>query len=508
MDFDDDSLDDLLRDSSANKFKKPVISNVTDELLSNSIPQSARKEKKSALLAELFGPSSTTSFSAIESNLDDQDKTPEKFGSVINFSTNALPEAGRNYVPSAAKSSGRNSNPASLGFQPTTDLFQPSSLAFEKTKIEKNSSQINFEDSPKRTTYEAIDESTFERGSAPVPTVSELKSDSEWNSKVQIQLPAPNFPPTPFPSKPKLNTTQAFKENTQLSPAGVIPFTFQQPKNEVSNEVMNVTNLATIKEVLENFSNTFCTRLEKLTTKSEGLSEITGCLVELHKSINNASQNYINNSISAIPNRMENGDFEKRILLLESRLESATQDNASLRARLDFVENQLRENRNESSRIKLDTETVVESHLKWMREAVNNLDNKISSHSFQSKQAGDENSKSSASAKQEEILQLLKAEVKWLQRQKGKLKNDRADLQVLERQIQGKLQLVDGLSAVLNFYSHKLVRVNNFNLSQPFRKFRELHTTYNRKVWLSKQGYRRWNSYGRKFLTRKTRFVR
>lgn len=482
MDFDDDSLDDLLRDSSANKFKKPAINVVTDELLSNSIPQSARKEKKSALLAELFGPSSTTSFGAIESSLEDQGKTAEKFGSGNNLSTITTVEGKKteefsfgSYVPSSGKSSGTKSRPASSGSnsnQQTSDFFQPPSF----TSVEKKSftsDPVKFEEYPKQSMFESPkNDFTFER--EPVVStvqVPESKSEAEWSSKVHNPTPAPVVPPSLFP-KPKVGATQTFKEQSQSSPASVIPFTFQQPKNQVSSEVLNVTNVAIIKEVLENFSNNFCTRLETLTKKGEGLSEITSCLVELHKCINTASQNYLN-SVNTISGRTDNGDLEKRMLVLESRIESTAQENASLRARLDFVENQLRENRNESSRIKLDTETVVESHLKWMREAVNNLDNKISSHSFQSKQAGDEANnreyllrqtqekllelegklvKSTASGQQEEILQLLKAELKWLERQKMKLKNDRANLQVFEKQIQGKLQLLDGLSAVIELY--------------------------------------------------------
>jgi hypothetical protein len=151
-----------------------------------------------------------------------------------------------------------------------------------------------------------------------------------------------------------------------------------------------------------------------------------------------------------------------------------SQENTNLRARLELVENQMRENRNESSRIKTDTETVVESHLKWMREAVNNLDNKISSQSSQYKKEASEESnsreillhqmqqkllefesklaKSSASSghQQEETLHLLKAEFKWLERQKKKLKSDKKELQALQKQIQGKQQLLDEFSAVVS----------------------------------------------------------
>jgi dihydroorotase len=50
---------------------------------------------------------------------------------------------------------------------------------------------------------------------------------------------------------------------------------------------------------------------------------------------------------------------------------------------------------------------------------------------------------------QQETLHLLKAEFKWLERQKKKLKNDRKQLKILQEHIQGKQQLLNEFSAVL-----------------------------------------------------------
>ena len=470
MDFDDDSLDDLLRDTS--KFRKPAVNVVTDELFTNSNPQSSRREKKSALLAELFGPSSTTSFSAIESSLEDQGKNVDKFGSNHNLSSNSLVEGIKkteefsfgSYVPSSSaaitrSAGGNKSRPTSSGSINQANLYQPASTHLDK----KLADQILLDASP---TKQSMIESSVEIA-AQVP---ELKVSGDWLPSPSSSVAPPSFPK---PTTSKGNDAKMSANNEQL-PAGIIPFTFQMPTNQpVSKEVTvnNETNMAIIKEVLDNFSNNFCKKLlDTLTGKNENLRDITGCLVELHKCINTASQNW-SNSINNDKTHPA-AELEKRILILENRIEMTSQENTNLRARLDIVENQMRENRNESSRIKIDTETVVENHLKWMREAVNNLDNKISSHSSQCKQtAGEESNsrdlllhqiqqkllefesqlvKSSATSghQQQETLHLLRAEFKWLERQKKKLKNDRKQLKILQEHIQGKQQLLNEFSAV------------------------------------------------------------
>jgi hypothetical protein len=475
MDFDDDSLDDLLRDTS--KFKKPAVNVVTDELFTNSNPQSSRREKKSALLAELFGPSSTTSFSAIESSLEDQGKNADKFGSNHNLSSNSLVEGTKkteefsfgSYVPSSSaitrSAGGNKSRPTSSGSvnQLQTNLYQPSTHLDKKHAI---SDQILLDGSP-------IKQSLIESSVEIAAQVPELKVSGDWLPSSSSSVAPPLFPKPTATSKG--NAAKMSASNEQLPAAGIIPFTFQMPTNQpVSKEgtANNETNMAIIKEVLDNFSNNFCKKLlDTLTGKNENLSDITGCLVELHKCINTASQNWLNsiNSDKTHPA----GELEKRILILENKIEMTSQENTNLRARLDIVENQMRENRNESSRIKIDTETVVENHLKWMREAVNNLDNKISSHSSQCKQTAGEEShsrdlllhqmqqkllefesqlvKSSTTSghQQQETLHLLKAEFKWLERQKKKLKNDRKQLKILQEHIQGKQQLLNEFSAVL-----------------------------------------------------------
>ena len=80
--FEDDSLDDLLRDSSSRKFNKTALNAPTD-LPSSGDPLQSKLEKKSALLAELFGP---TSLSDIDSKQDAGKKIDSEFRSNKYFS--------------------------------------------------------------------------------------------------------------------------------------------------------------------------------------------------------------------------------------------------------------------------------------------------------------------------------------------------------------------------------------------------------------------------------------
>ncbi|XP_057371097.1 uncharacterized protein LOC130692047 isoform X2 [Daphnia carinata] len=486
MDFDDDSLDDLLRDSSANKFKKPVVNVVADELFSTPNIQSSRKEKKSALLAELFGPSST-SFGAIESSLEDHEKDAEKSTPVNSFLANSTVQGKQNeefsfgsYVPSGvAKLTGSTSRPTtsdSPSKQKQTDFFQPSNFSLPQKSVTvdqfvpaggllKESLSIPpLEKEPVTSTLQL---------KFPV-LVPESKNGAESSSKSHSELPNPTIPPTLFPKPISKGTNMAQQipnEQHQVI-TDAIPFTFPLPKNKpVSKEILDDKNLAIIKDVLDNFSNNFCKRLETFIGKNDNFSDITNCLVELHKSINTATHNWSSYASKAPDRAFE--ELERRMLTLENRIELTSQENKNLLVRLDFVENQLRENRNESSRIKLDTETVVESHLKWMRETVDNLDKRISTHSSQCKHyAGEESSsrellqqmqekllnfesklvKSSIATghQQEETLHLLKAECKWLERQKKKLNSDRKELRVFQKKIQEKQRILDEFSAELS----------------------------------------------------------
>lgn len=514
MDLDDDPLDDLLRDSSANKFKKTEANVVPDDLLPK--PQSLRKEKKSALLAELFGPSSTTSFSALETSSEDHDRFAERAGSISNLSTTLPIEEKKteefkfgNFVPSAVKSPlAPKSRPASSGSfnQQASDVPQPSAFSFEKITSERKnftSDHVLTQELPRQSLFNMEPTNTTNLAAhvpPPLP-IHQYPETGGYNSNNQNQ-----YLPTTTPANPSIfaspqQATPKIVNNNVIAPqppAGTIPFTFQLPNNSGSKEMPSDTNLSVIKEILENFSSNFCNRLETLTQKKEGLNDIAGCLVELHKCINTASQNWLT-TVSASSDRTGMaGEYEKRILILETKIESMSQENLNLRSRLEFVESQLRDTRSDTSRIKQDTETAIGSNLKWVKEAVSNLENRISSHSSnQAKQADEEANnlwrqtneriadlesklvKNSTSEQKEETLRLLKGEIKWLERQKGKLSNDRKELQALQKKNQGKLQLLEGLSSVRIKYSS---RRSQLLIITNFRNFHALLISYSLKV--------------------------
>ncbi|KAK4019552.1 hypothetical protein OUZ56_001567 [Daphnia magna] len=311
--------------------------------------------------------------------------------------------------------------------------------------------------------------------------VPESKDGAESSSKSHSELPTPTIPPALFsiPISKGTNVTQQIPNEQARVTTDVIPFTFPSPKSQpVSKEILDEKNLTIIKDVLDNFSNNFCKRLENFIGENYNFSDITNCLVELHKSINTVTHTW-SSSENNVPDRAFE-ELERRMITLENRLELTSQENTNLRVRLEFVENQLRENRNDSSRIKTDTEAVVESHFKWMRETVDNLDKKISTNSSQCKHhAGEESSsrelifqqmqeklldfesklvKSSTASghQQEETLHLLKAECKWLERQKKKLNSDRKELRVFQKKIKEKQQSLDEFSAELSKTSHRL----------------------------------------------------
>ncbi|KAK4019554.1 hypothetical protein OUZ56_001569 [Daphnia magna] len=492
MDFDDDSLDDLLRDTSANKFKKPAVNVVADELFSTPNIQSSRKEKKSALLAELFGPSST-SFGAIESSLEEHEKDTEKSMPINSLLVNSTVQGKENeefsfgsYVPSGAtKLTGSKNRPTSSDSpskQKQTDFFQPSnsSLAQRSVTLDQFGSGGLLKESFNIPTLEKEPAtSTLQlKFSVQVP---DSKDGAESSSKSHSELPTPTIPPALFsrPISKGTNVTQQIPNEQARVTTDVIPFTFPSPKSQpVSKEILDEKNLTIIKDVLDNFSNNFCKRLENFIGENYNFSDITNCLVELHKSINTVIHTW-SSSANKVPD-LAFEELERRMLTLENRLELTSQENTNLRVRLEFVENQLRENRNDSSRIKTDTEAVVESHFKWIRETVDNLDKKISTNSSLCKHhAGEESSsqelifqqmqeklldfesklvKSSTASghQQEEMLHLLKAECKWLERQKKKLNSDRKELRVFQKKIKEKQQSLDEFSAELSKTSHRL----------------------------------------------------
>jgi chromosome segregation ATPase len=155
--------------------------------------------------------------------------------------------------------------------------------------------------------------------------------------------------------------------------------------------------------------------------------------------------------------------------VLENRIEVLNQENANLRSRLEHLENQVRENRSETMRAKVETESLVENSVKWMKEAVNSFDNKLSNYSSSMSKQVEEvasnresvvrqiekrvcelENKRSSNQQEQQVLHLLKEELKWLQRQKTKLQAERKESNILQKQVAAKVQHMEVLSAVMN----------------------------------------------------------
>ena len=152
---------------------------------------------------------------------------------------------------------------------------------------------------------------------------------------------------------------------------------------------------------------------------------------------------------------------------LESRIEGLAQENFALRARFDSAELRSQES---VRTIKLELETTLENQTKWTRENVNRLEAATAakqadeSRSIQerlnqlqnqmdriavSSTAAENSSAKSAG----EVLNLIKAEFKWLERQKTKLKQERQDHRQLQLEIREQLRRMDALSAVRIFFT-------------------------------------------------------
>lgn len=197
-----------------------------------------------------------------------------------------------------------------------------------------------------------------------------------------------------------------------------------------------------VKSVLEDFTKSFGARLEQaLVTAAgnsnkpqDGLADIAASLSELQKCVVNAA------SQALVSDRNGNSaELERRLSSLESRVDRLVQDNAS----------------------GLRTESAYKAEAAWAKEAVSKLEAQLAAikltnsqeiRSLQEQFNGWQETHRTLIDKQkqseQEVLHLLKAEFKWLERQKEKLKRDRKEHRLITNEIQGKLRLMDTLSAV------------------------------------------------------------
>lgn len=470
MDDLDDPLDDLLRDSSAGKFKKP--SSLSDELLPPSgsdPPAGSRKEKKSALLAELFGPSSslTPSFDDYSFNKNSE-STKSVTSLTLEDPKNSKAEGiVGGYVPSSASATVK-ARPASVPYQPSIESFQqPNNSIFGNYQIPKSSNleihqdltskkvlleqqQLSTDLTPKhRNTKESVQQPSSIFGNYQIP-----KTNLETESfKIQDQKDIPGIKKVVL--ERQLSTDLSTKESSsyqqQASNNLVSDHTrsYSRPqeqsikiKEEFQSKVIpDEQTLASIKQILEDFSKNFCTQLQEGlgSSKPEGLSEITSSLSELQKCVSITSQSLLQASSS------RNVELERKVSMLESRIDGLVQDNVQLRARLNEIG---------SGKPGKDYEAQIEAHVKWTKEVVSRLEAqmKLQSHeeirSLNDKFIELQNRIKTPTAAGDDVLQLLKSEVKWLERQKNKLKLDRKEHRLTLNEIQGKMHRMDTFSAV------------------------------------------------------------
>ena len=459
----DDSLDDLLADTSANKFKKTNYSNIKDDIESSVEPPTSRKEKKSALLAELFGPSSSTSFNfgggaAAASNYEDENKISGGFGSMekntYSFSTEPIKKVDSfslgGYTPSAPRTDNSKSRPSSSG----------SLMGLQQQSGSENSNRF-FNNQPV---------SSYQHAEHPGINKQQM------TSTVSLETEQPSYAQSPLKGPAAIPSTNVWNVPSSLTSTSAINYNNQQqslPPSTAAAAVNignNPTTLNEIKDILEAFSANFCDRLQSvIVDKSEGLSEITNRLTELQQCISAAAASQHQTLSTAVDRNVVDENNSKKVAVLENKIEALNQENANLRSRLEHLENQVREGRSETIRAKAETESLVENNVKWMKEAVNSFDSKLSNYSSSmSKQVEEvasnresvvrqiekrvcelENKKSS-NQQEQQVLHLLKEELKWLQRQKTRLKAERKESNILQKQLAAKVQHMEALSAVMN----------------------------------------------------------
>lgn len=498
MDFDgDDPLDDLLRDTSAEKFKSSITATQPIDLVSpNASAPLARKERKSALLAELFGTGSSTSGFALD-DIRDQDASSNKpptpsFSEGYSRSDTGLDK------PSSALSLSNNAkvfgDPAderkldSLNFSPVRPSHaEPAekrdvdfSLGGYVPSVGKTPVGSSLFGSKSRPTS-SPNSLTHNHNISPRPLNPANQTNEHDKVSVSMFFSKPELSSEPFQSSPKpyfqeersnnlIPPTQKPNSEPRIQSTHVFHTPVPQPSNAVP--FMDSAILSGMKESIEKFSDTFSSKFETLTDKTAVISEIACNLSELHKCLTPISQ-YMMTAIAQTDRSKVSTDVEKRLLSMESKLETLHQDNVNLRSRLETAESQLRDSRSELSRIKSDAEATVENNLKWIKESVNSLDNKVNSQSSQFHTGANETiqtvrnieslygkiqdrlddverrqSEKAAKGYCEEVQLLLHNELKWLRHEKDKLKKNRKDNKIEFQEVHGKINLLDQFAMV------------------------------------------------------------
>ena len=454
MEFDDDDLlDDLLRDTSSDKFKSSA--NKSVDAAANSGPplnpvSSSIKEKKSALLAELFGPSSSAVLdfeiekpfslnkpdnqvpisTAVEVLLDIPSfkAVSEEKPTLADFSLGS-------YVPSLGLGASKSKLivPANNNLQQNTlpstfsstrteaELFGPSSSAVLDFEIEKPFS-LNKPDNQ-------------------VPISTAVSTPPLIRRDNPPQLPE---------ITPSISSIQNF---LGVGHAAINPF----------------------QEAIEKLAVDVCKYLEILVGKENYLVAIGESMDHLQGSLNQLIQLISPSSSHQTDKEVE---LENRVAKLENIVEVLGKENQQLLAQLKMFEGKIDNQTNETLKFKAEIEVSADKILQLTKRMIGNLEGNVSNQLAQSElktasqhqelfhkitneigelrmQMTKELTRSNETAKDNQVLQILNEEIKWLQQQKTKLARQREKNRNLNRQMENRLQHFNQLAEV-NWYNFLL----------------------------------------------------
>ena len=473
MEFpDDDSLDDLLCDSSANKFKRPPAKAVALVPASPDALESKRL-KKSALMAELFGP---TTFHQLDS--DQSQQVHPQVASNRSFSAPPSSVAGRTDEPASV---GTVDAPVLGGYTPTLGTRKistqgsfrgnplessqqkndvPAFGAYVPTLGVRNQSVGNpLVSSPKNhdipadlklapsnimTDIPPIDNSADGSAAGPasinkivtgtyIPSARDLKRVNQVSSNFSLnsQLAGKDSVTQILPEPTSSIHSSQYSESQQAS--SVEKTTLTELKNQILPSNDNI-NLKLFKELLDTFITRFFNQFSSSNSKEESFKEMNRTLAAIDKSLEAMSCTMLGKIND------QNTLHERRILTLETQISDLVKEKTNLVAKVQMLDNQSSTNTKEIySLIAANQHCVSE---------VDKVRNETKEALHKSSHEQIKNSEAKLDILQREMSHILKTEVKWLQKQKEKLKRSQ---HLLHEQINTKFQQLDQFSSVNRF---------------------------------------------------------
>ena len=399
MDFDDDDpLDDLLRDgaSSSNNWKTQ---NANPTLVHNDPPPAtavnSKKEKKSALLAELFGPPTSdlldfpppiTSGSSeelpnVKFDLKTETPTAENVCAAADFSLGS-------YVPSLG---------SKLASAPVKSVF-PSDIFTSRNDSLPNVSK------KEEPILNILEQNTVRATSDNSSSQKEMASD------------------------PVLKSNQ------------LLHHMFSQPVESLPTiQVSKPLETMKIEQTLDRFAERLCEELRRLAERED-------CLKSISTGLNNLAQ------IQSQPQKMGT-DLEQRLVKLETAVDL-------LNSHVQKLDGRVTSQQQDVSLMKLDLENRLGKQLELMQGMVDRLETSLTSN--WDKQRNEMESKHQEWERMtqqyqgltkdpisSEMAQILKAELKWLERQKNKLHQQRENNEKLNSVIEERFRQLTHLSEVI-----------------------------------------------------------